>query len=269
MTSVVRSKSERELLATAVSEYERHLDLAVPYLNLRGITVDVAHRFRLGVVSGDVPPEHEDFRGRLVVPYLAPAGPVAIKARCIRHDDCGSVGCVKYLGESDVPPLLYNVMDLNRDDSVLYIAEGELDALILSGELGLPAVGYPGTANWRGYMTRAIGPDWPKVVVVADGDEPGRKAAKEVARKFRGRVVKLPDGHDCTSFFVEFGADALLNLLGVECPSTGSVSSPNRVREQSSLAPSGSVASQWATSTESAPTSPSPPKSSRGWLDGF
>lgn len=195
-------------LESATSAYEKHLDKAGPYLTRRGISRELAVQFRLGVAV-DPFPEHDHWRNRLVIPYLTVNGPLALKARCIESHDCKETGHGKYFAENDAPPLLYNAPDLLKDEDTLYVCEGELDALVLSGGLGLAAVAYPGTAAWRAYFNRAIGPDWARIVVIADGDDPGRDAARSVAKHLRARVCRLPDGEDSSSLYVKEGADAL------------------------------------------------------------
>lgn len=91
----------------------------------------------------------------------------------------------------------------------VWLMEGEPDA-VSGHELGLPAVGVPGTNGWR--------PEWAErlrgrsVVVCFDCDEPGRKAALAVGKSLDGhaktvRVVDLngarSDGFDVTDALLE------------------------------------------------------------------
>jgi DNA primase len=114
--------------------------------------------------------------------------------------------------------LLFNSRDLLTDADVLYVTEGELDAVTVSGTLGLPCIGYPGTESWRPYMTRAISNDWSRIIVIADGDKPGREAARSVARHFPGvaRVWRCPDGEDTNSLLMQHGVDQLKEALSAE-----------------------------------------------------
>lgn len=197
----------------ATARYQKDVALAKDYLLNRGIDGRMAQKFRLGVCS-DPLPEHDAWRGRLVIPYLTPTGPLALKARCIQMHDCKEAQHAKYMCEPDAPPILYNTTDLLGDSDVLYVCEGELDAVVVSGLLHLPCLAYPGTASWRPYFNRAIGPDWAGIVVVADGDQPGRDAAREVAKHLRARVLKLPEGEDCSSLVsAPGGPESLRNLL--------------------------------------------------------
>jgi hypothetical protein len=44
---------------------------------------------------------------------------------------------------------LYNVQDILKLAPRIVVCEGELDTVIVSGVLGLPAVGVPGVAAWK------------------------------------------------------------------------------------------------------------------------
>lgn len=203
----------KPFLESAVAKYEQTLDSGAAYLVARGVTKEAAKRHRLGVCSNP-PPEHAAMRGMLAVPYLTVSGPIAVKFRCIQPGcDCKAEGHPKYLCEPDLPPLLYNATDLLREDDTLYVVEGELDAVIVSAVLGLACVGFPGSGNWRDSFGRAITTDWERILVVADGDQAGRNAAKDVAKHLRGRVIRLSDGDDATSFYLREGRDAILAKL--------------------------------------------------------
>jgi DNA primase len=200
-------------LESAVTEFEENLTHAAAYLTRRGLTKEVAETFRLGVVSSDTSEDWRPYRGRLAIPYLSHTRPIAIKFRCIRDHDCKESGCPKYMCEEGVPVPLFNPRDLLRDEPRLYVTEGELDAVVVSGVLGLPCVGYAGTAAWQSYFNKAIGPDWESIIVIADGDDPGRKAARETARHVKGKVLKLPDGEDASSLLLREGAEVLRERL--------------------------------------------------------
>lgn len=191
--------SQKNVTEQFVAECETRIDAAGPYLTGRGITKQMAVAGRLGVSSDR----------RLVIPYLTMTGPITYKLRCIQEHECKEFGHPKYVAQDDVPPLLYGTHNLMRDEDVLVVTEGELDALVWSEGLGVPAVAYPGVKNWRDTFARAIGPDWRHIAVVADGDAPGRDAARTVARKLRGRVLKLPDGEDTSSLLVKEGPEGL------------------------------------------------------------
>lgn len=182
---------------------------AIPYLDSRGITAESTTRFQLGL---------DPASGRLTIPYLSPAGPWVIKYRCISFHDCKELGHSKYTYDPGASIHLYNAQALISADLAVLV-EGELDAISVS-QLGLTGVAYPGTAMWK------ANPHWrwcfdslTEIVVVADGDEPGRKAATAVTESLRTsinadvRQVAMPEGHDSNSYITEFGETDYLERL--------------------------------------------------------
>lgn len=182
---------------------------AFPYLASRGITQASIEVFNLGL---------DPTSGRLTIPYLTPAGPLMIKERCIVSHDCKEAGHPKYMYEAGTVIHLFNAPAL-RSTQLAVVVEGELDAVAVS-QLGLTAVAYPGTAMWK------ANPHWrwcfdslSEVVVVADGDDQGRKAAAGVADSLRNavqadiRVVQLPDGSDSNSYITDNGEVDYLERL--------------------------------------------------------
>jgi DNA primase len=210
--SLLHVISRKSTLESEVTRCEANLDVAARYLATRGITKEAAVKHRLGVFS-DPTPEFEQFKGKLCIPYLTATGPLTVKARCMQDHNCKEHGHPKYMCETDIPPLLYNAPDLLVDADVLYVCEGELDAVVVSGVLGLPCVAFPGAANWRPHFNKAVSPDWEQIYVIADGDDPGRAAARDVAKHLRARVIKMPDGDDVSSFYMKNGREATLAKL--------------------------------------------------------
>lgn len=185
----------------------RNVHQAQAYLTKRGITEASTTRFRLGCENG-----------RLTIPYLSPAGPWIVKTRCIHNHDCKDEGHAKYMLDVGSELHLFNAAAL-LDADLVVVTEGELDAITVT-QLDIPAVAYPGTQMWKSH------PHWrwcfdstSEVVVVADGDEPGRKAAAVVADSLRGsvaadiRVVNLPDGYDSNSYITDNGDADYLDRL--------------------------------------------------------
>lgn len=177
----------------------------------RGFDLHEIERFGLGY-SGITEPGHSMYEGRLVIPYLrCLAGRwsvVSLKFRRIGDEGGGS----KYLG--DVSPKLYNTIDAIENDHEIAIFEGELDALTAS-VAGIPAVGYPGTETWQPHFT-PIFKGFETVWAFADGDKPGRDAAKRL-RKLIGRsvrVIEFPDGYDANRWVKEYGGAALKEMIG-------------------------------------------------------
>lgn len=205
-------KKRREYVARAVEEYAAKLDLVVPYLESRGIRRDTAEKWKLGYVETPLP-GHEDFVGRLAIPYLTPSGPLCIKFRCVEAHDCKSTGCVKYLGEPN-ENRLFGVWNFRHDDPVIHICEGELDAIVAT-QAGVRAVGVPGATQWRGYWDHLF-EGYDEVVLLRDGDAAGRKMSESLmGRMPHCRTVKMPEGEDVSSFVLANGGAALIERITV------------------------------------------------------
>lgn len=202
------SKSQRELLAKAVSRYEESLPEALPYLEARGIQEATARMFRLGFVKE---PEtgHEPYIGRLAIPYLTPAGPIDIRFRSMAEDSAP-----KYMSRPGASTHIFNIMALNQEAPFLTVCEGELDTVIAT-QAGFTAVGLPGANNWKQFYSRVLA-DWEKIILLCDGDNAGREMAKNLSRELDNVVaVFMPDGQDVNDVFMAEGADGLRKRAGV------------------------------------------------------
>ena len=189
----------------------RENEAVLSYLEQRDLGLDVAHGYRLGVVA-EPDPLHEDYRGRLSIPYLTPTGVVSMRFRCLEDHDCKEEHCAKYLQPKDEPTHVYNVAALHTADTVIGICEGELDA-IASTESGLPAVGIPGVNNWKPFWDRLFD-DFERVLILGDGDTAGRAFASKLAHSIPGGEAKvMPVDTDVNSFIVEHGHEAYLEFV--------------------------------------------------------
>jgi DNA primase len=153
---------------------------------------------------------HDDYAGRLCIPYVTPTGIVGMKFRAL-VDDVKP----KYHGTS-TPPRLYNSGVLIGDmGDTAVICEGELDAIVSQQVTGLPSVGIPGVDAWK--------PSWRRcfagmtVYMVPDADQPNRRTGERPGEKLLKKVretiphlivIRLPEGHDVTSYVVDEGPDA-------------------------------------------------------------
>jgi DNA primase len=183
------------------------VETGATYLASRGIDLDTAKEWQLGVAV-DPLSGHEPLKGRLIVPYLTPNGPVGLVGRCIRNHDCKATGCPKYLAEPGERRRLYNVGALHVDSRSIVMTEGELDALACQALAGVPAVGVPGIKNWQPHFA-ALFDGYADVVLCADGDEAGGKLIATVKDALTNvRVVTMPKGEDVNSYIATHGADA-------------------------------------------------------------
>lgn len=197
------SASQKQSLQVTTEWYASQADGVEGYLASRGIPRNVADTFRLGSVTnprnGD-----EDMTGRLSIPYLVPDGTVVdIRFRAV--DDSQP----KYLGRLNSVTRMYNTRALITDSPVVAVCEGELDALVMDGIVGIPAVGIPGVSNWKKHY-RLLLEDFDQVLVFCDGDQPGRDFGKRVTGELdNARMILLPDGMDVNECMLQYGADWL------------------------------------------------------------
>lgn len=214
LDSLLPSAAQKNSLETAAAIFAEDRDALASYLLERGIGRDAACAQLLGHVSDDPPPGFERFRGMMSIPYVLPGGVVHMKFRRID----GTEG-QKYDSLS-MHAHLYNagVLANPKLDRVV-ITEGELDAVLCTHELGLPAVGTPGT-TWLEHWDRCFS-DLDDIVIVADhdvkpdGSSPGLKHAKKINAAIpRARVVVPPPGMDLGEWYMTEGREAVLKGLG-------------------------------------------------------
>lgn len=212
MTYPVPSRSSKELLGVATNEYQSQLSgsLGESTLGERGLSPQTISHFRLGTVVSPISGD-EMFQGRITIPYLTVSGVVSMRFK--RIGEHGSKMMV-HPGDKARP---YNVGALYERRPLL-IVEGEPDVWS-AHECGLPAVGIPGANSWT-RMWRRVFRNW-DVIVVADGDEPGREFATTVAKDLSGaanscRVVSAPDGEDLGSIYLADGPFGVQGWLGIK-----------------------------------------------------
>ena len=215
MTLRPLSSSRRTHLERATARYQGQLDQpALAYLEGRGLgSSQSIETLRFGVVRSPLK-DHEQYVGRLVIPYIGPRGNVYhLRFRCIEHSDCKLVGCSKYLGLPGEPSRIYNTRALTATTRSLIITEGELDAASVN-LCGWPAIGIPGTDSWQPHYPRVVA-GFENIIIPCDGDEPGRKFAKRVAASLQQdyRIIPLPPGEDVNSIYIRNGRDGLERML--------------------------------------------------------
>lgn len=214
----MHEESSTAYLEEAAQQYQQSLasSPAEQYLESRGISETARHTARLGWVTADnVMPGHEPFVNHISIPYISPSGIVAAKFR--RIDD----GTPKYTAPMGQRVRMYNVMALQERTDTIVICEGELDAIILNHEAGIPSVAVAGVTQWKPHFPRML-KGFTNVVVVADNDKkddgsnPGQDLAHRIIESIpRARNVLLPDGMDVNEYYLAAGASALRERLGV------------------------------------------------------
>lgn len=210
MASNVQSKLQLE----AALRYAQQISPeAIVALAERGISEEVAALYMLGSVT-DPMNGHEMADGWISIPYITAMNHcVGFKFR--RLDD----GKPKYGSPTGQKAHLYNVSDVLPLSPYIVICEGELDAVVTSGMLGIPAVGVPGVQAWKPHFHKLFG-GYETVFVVGDNDvkedgsNPGADFAKRVANEIlNSQIVTLPPGMDINDYYLAHGADAARSLL--------------------------------------------------------
>ena len=198
---------QRELLDLATTKYAANIFQAEDYLASRGITREAARLARLGVV-GEPEVGHEQFQGRLSIPYITKTGVVDLRFRSLNP-----AVEPKYMGMTGAETKMYNVLDVERAGDFIGVCEGEIDTITVSSLIGIPCVGVPGANSWKKHYTRLLA-DFERIFVFADGDQPGKEFATSLARELPVTTIQLPDGHDVNSMFVLEGASYFHKKIG-------------------------------------------------------
>jgi 5S rRNA maturation endonuclease (ribonuclease M5) len=212
------SKEQRKSLETTAEQYASHLPEAADWLAGRGIEMANAEYEGLGVVRNP-PAVHEQYEGRLSIPYITDFGPVGLSFRCMQDHDCKSFGPDgsyrhgKYLRPKNQETTLYGVRSFDDATDWIAVCEGELDSFILR-QIGIPAVAIPGASNWKDHWVNVF-EDLSRIYVFADADASGAKLLDKIRDMLSMPVleVKLPQGEDVNSTFLKYGADSILKRI--------------------------------------------------------
>lgn len=208
------SNAQSKLLMEAAQRYAQEISPeALVALAERGISEEVAARFQLGTITDPIN-GHEMYEGWISIPYITALNDcVGFKFR--RVDD----GKPKYGSPLGQKAHLYNVTDVLIQSPYIVVCEGELDTVITSGVLGIPAVGVPGVQAWKPHFSKLFsGYDTIYVVgdndIKEDGSNPGADFSKRVANEvLNSQIVQLPPGMDINDHYLAYGADATKTLL--------------------------------------------------------
>lgn len=203
------SSSSRIALEEATARYQDDLHVAMEYLMDRGIDLDTAERFRLGVVADPIT-GHEAFTHRLAIPSLdVNDRPYGIRFRAMNGEE------PKYMGISGAPTRLFNLRAVVRAGDTIHVTEGELDALILE-QVGYHAVGVPGANAWKRHHPRLFA-GFSKVFIWGDGDKAGQQFGRTVLDSLdTGIIVAMNPGQDVNDLFLAEGEGGLHRALGLD-----------------------------------------------------
>jgi twinkle protein len=159
----------------------------------RGLSLETVKSFKLGV-------QIDRTGGRwLTIPHYEKGNPINIKSRSLPPAE------KTFRRVTDCRSILFNSDCLATSESVLYLCEGEIDALTLwdRGEKNVVAT----TTGAGSFNPRWIDQlkDIKKIIIVYDPDDAGQKGAREVARRLgydRCYNVVLPNGQDLNEYFM-------------------------------------------------------------------
>lgn len=201
-------------LEAAVADYEGQMTAeGARWLASRGITRETAIDFRLGLV-GAAHPGHSRHQGDLCIPYLSvDDAPLSLRFRCIQQHDCRALSHGKYQSMRGEPVRMFNVRAISTAGDTIHVAEGELDAMILT-QLGYPAVAIPGVQSFKAHHTRMLA-GFTRVFVWADPDDAGADFAGRATRAMRNSTaVRLrPSDGDVNDAFLNHGPGLLAERL--------------------------------------------------------
>lgn len=212
MLSPVQLKSSLE----AAIQYNKDLsEEGIKFLADRGISKEVADQYLLGTMASPVA-GHENYKGWLSIPYLTVMGHcVGFKFR--RLDE----GKPKYGAPLGQKGHLYNVSDIILSSEYIAVCEGELDTIIASAILGVPAVGVPGVQAWKAHFNRMF-TGYGRVYVIGDNDlkddgtNPGAEFSRMVAQEIgNATIVSLPAGMDLNDLYLAKGIEETKRTIGV------------------------------------------------------
>lgn len=206
------SREQRKFLEKATLQYGEHLADAADWLELRGIGLEFAASRGLGVVR-DPLPGHGHLEGRLCIPYLTDAGPVALTFRCIQKHNCKEIpNHKKYMKPKHTETRLYGVQAASWADDWIVITEGEIDALTWQ-QIGVPAIGVPGADAWEDHWVNVL-EDFSRVYLAEDGDDAGKDLWNAMTRDLTNVIrVKMPDGEDSNSACLKYGKEYLIGRI--------------------------------------------------------
>jgi len=211
--SVRLSSSHRQFLLKATQQYASHIQIAEEYLEGRSLSVEEAQQFHLGVVV-DPLPGHEQYKGRLAIPYITPSGVVDIRFRGYHGED------PKYMGLVGAKTTMFNTPALFVAHKYVCVTEGEFDCIIMSVKTEHPTVGIPGANNWKSHYTKILD-DFDIVMVLADGDTAGQEFGKKISRELPNvNIISMPEGEDVNSVVTRLGSEWINERIR-ECITSG------------------------------------------------
>ena len=167
----------------------------------RGLRADTLRKFRYQVGEYKGQPCH-------IAPYNNRKGEMVAQHLRLPKDAEGNKE-MPWVGDTARIFQLFGQSAWGSGGRKVVVTEGEIDAMSVAQiqDLRWPVVGAPGT-NSEKYIQRAS--DWletfDEVIFLFDGDDPGRKAARECAALLtpgKAYIAELPDGYDPNELLVQ------------------------------------------------------------------
>ena len=256
--ALVEAESEKGLMLRAVEAavafFEQQLQTpagaaARAYISGRGISDDVARRFRLGyapaawdalqkhLASLKIPPaiaerlglvgvnergRYDFFRDRVMLPVLdRQKRPMGFSSRLLDPEAKDR----KYVNSPDSPLFhkkeqlygMHAALDAIRKQRRAVVVEGNFDVLSLH-EAGITEAVAPMGTALTAEQVAMLGRTAERVVMVFDGDSAGERAGQKAVPLFvdadvDGRIARLPAGQDPDDFVRREGAEAFRKLI--------------------------------------------------------
>lgn len=183
---------------------------------------EIVERWKLGYVEEAIDETHNNYVGRISIPYYTPAGYANIAFRCthLPGEECKEIPHhQKYLCMSGMYRPMFNAGILTRGHEIIYLVEGEINAMIAT-YYGLPAVALGTNLRWEAQWSYMFdGPT--RKVALCDGDSVDPKTGKIAGQQFGemlvdkigAEMVTFPQGHDVASFNLDRGSDELVRYV--------------------------------------------------------
>lgn len=196
---------------------EKVSETAAAYIKQRGISDKTAKAFGVG----------SDDRGNIVFPFFRNReeyesnSPTFVKFRPSHKVQKG--GERKSWRESDTEPILMGLHLCDTKRGILYITEGEFDALAFYEATGgaLNVASVPSGAEdftWIETCTAELAA-YEKIAIVGDNDDAGRRMAEEIEKKLPEKLILFPDYtmyrgcKDSNEIWLRYGAEPFVDIV--------------------------------------------------------
>ena len=190
--------------------------------HLAGMKISPAIAERLGLVGANDRGRYDFFRDRVMLPVLdKQKRPMGFSSRLLDPDAKDR----KYVNSPDSPLFhkkeqlygLHAALDQIRREGLVVVVEGNFDVLSLH-EAGISESVAPMGTALTAEQVGMLGRMADRVVLVFDGDGAGERAAQKAVALFvdadvDGRVARLPSGQDPDDFVRREGAEAFRKLV--------------------------------------------------------